>query len=261
MTGEFRVERVRRAEDLEQGFCCMTEVPTPWPAALRVCRVWASQNLGRHLEGYHALDTAGNVVGQLYYAASEQALVPYEIEPGVAVMYCEWVQRGYQKRGLARRLFSAFEGVLQEQNCKGILLECTDQEAQMHYRHYLVRGFEIIHDAGHRKLLYRPLSQSKIRARPLDVRIQPRSGEPVEILILSGYLCPFETSAQLMIKEIAREFGNRVIVREESLSPETLQRYGVADGIFINGQQKLSGGISEEMIRQAILEELSSGAV
>jgi len=256
MTGEFRVERVQRAEDLEQGFCCMTEIPTPWPAALRVCRVWASQNLGRHIEGYHARDAVGKVVGQLYYALSEQALVPYEIEPGVAVMYCEWIQRRYQTLGLARRLFSAFEADMQERNCKGILLEGTDQEAQMHYRHYLARGFEIIHDSGHRKLLYRPLSQPRVQARPLEVHVKPRSGEPVEILILSGYLCPSEASTQLLLREVAQEFGRRVVVHEESLSPETLRRYGVAGGIFINGRQKLSGATTEEAIRQAIIEEL-----
>jgi hypothetical protein len=30
----------------------------------------------------------------------------------------------------------------------------------------------------------------------------------------------------------------------------------VADGIFINGRPGLSGGVTEEAIRQAILEEL-----
>ena len=127
----------------------------------------------------------------------------------------------------------------------------------MHYRHYLARGFEMIHDGGQRKLLYHPFAQPQIQVRPLKARVKPRSGEPVEILILSGYLCPFEASTQLLLREVAQEFGDRVVVCEESLSPETLQRYGVADGIFINGQQKLAGAASEEAIRQAILEELS----
>jgi hypothetical protein len=77
----------------------------------------------------------------------------------------------------------------------------------------------------------------------------------VEILILAGYLCPFETAGQMLLLDVAREFGERVVIRQEALTPETLQRYGVSYGVFINGRPKLSGATSEEAIRQAILEE------
>jgi hypothetical protein len=30
----------------------------------------------------------------------------------------------------------------------------------------------------------------------------------------------------------------------------------VADGVFINGRRKLTGGVTEEAVRQAIIEEL-----
>jgi len=256
MNGQFVVKRLERDTDAESAFCCMSEVPTPWPKTLGICRAWASQNLGRYVEGYHIQDRGGTVIGQLYFASSERALVPYEIEDGVAVMYCEWVQRRHQKQGLSRKLFAAFEADMQEQGCKGILVESTDREELMHYHHFLPRGFEIVHEFGHRKLLYLPLSQARIELRPLESRIQPRSGLPVEILILSGYLCPFEASTQVLLTEVAREFGDRVIVRQEPLTPETLERYGVADGIFINGRPKLVGAVSEEVVRQAIIEEL-----
>jgi GNAT superfamily N-acetyltransferase len=250
------VKRVESEAEAQQAFCCMAEVPTPWPAALNVCRTWVGQNLGRYVEGYHIHDADGGAVGQLYYAPSERALVPYEMEPGVAVLYCEWVQRRRQGQGFGRQLFAAFEAEMRAQGCKGILVEGTSRDDQMHYRHYLSRGFAIVHDAGARKLLYLPLSQPQVSVRPLEARIRPRRGAPIEVLILSGYLCPFETAAQMAVLEVTREFGERVVIRQEALSPETLQRYGVAYGVFINGRPKLSGASSEEAIRQAILEEL-----
>jgi ribosomal protein S18 acetylase RimI-like enzyme len=250
------VKRLLSEKEAQDAFCCMSEVPTPWPKAVGMCRVWAGQNLGRYVEGYHIQDASGSAIGQLYYAPSEKALVPYEIEPGAAVMYCEWIQRRFQKQGLGRQLFSAFEADMRKQACKGILVEGTDREQQMHYRHYLVRGFEIVYEAGHRRLLYLPLNQPKIRIRPLESRIQPRRGAPVEILVLNGYLCPFEASTQVLLMEVAREFGEQVVLRQEHLTPETLKQYGVADGIFINGRQKLVGATTEEAIRQAIIEEL-----
>jgi GNAT superfamily N-acetyltransferase len=255
MNDQVVVKRIVGEADAQEAFCCMSEAPTPWPDALRVCRVWASQNWGQHIEGYHLQDVSGAAIGQLYYAPSERALIPYQVEPDVAVMYCEWVQRRYQNQGLGRHLFNAFEADMRAQGCKGILVEGTDQEQQMHYRHYLVRGFEIVHDAGPRKLLYLPLHQAQVQVRPFEPRIQPRRGAPVEILILTGYLCPFEASTQMLLLEVAREFGERVVVRQEPLSTESLARYGVAEGIFINGRPKLSGGVSEAAIRQAIIEE------
>ena len=256
MHQRFVVKRLQSQEEAQAVFCCMSEVPIPWPEAVKLCRVWASQNLGKHLEGYHLQDADGTAVGQLYYAPSERALVPYEVEPGVAVVYCEWIQRHYQKQGLGRMLYSAFEAEMQQQGLKGILVEGTNREEQMHYRHYLARGFRVLHEAADRTLLYRPLHQSEIQFRPLKNRIQPRQGVPVEILILNGYLCPFETSSQVLLLEVAQEFGDRVVVRQEPLTAETLRRYGVVDGIFINGRQKLTGGATEQAIRQAILEEL-----
>jgi GNAT superfamily N-acetyltransferase len=255
MSDQAVVKRVESEAEAQRAFCCMAEVPTPWPEAVNVCRTWMSQNLGRYVEGYHVQDADGAPVGQLYYAASERALVPYEIEPGVAVLYCEWVQRRRQGQGLGRQLFAAFEGEMRAQGSKGILVEATEREDQMHYRHYLARGFAVVHERGDRKLLYLPLSQPQVRVRPLAPSIRPRRGAPVEILILAGYLCPFETAGQLLLLDVAAEFGERVVIRQEALTPETLQRYGVAYGVFINGRPKLSGAATEEAIRQAIREE------
>jgi hypothetical protein len=46
------------------------------------------------------------------------------------------------------------------------------------------------------------------------------------------------------------------MLREVTLTPETLPEYGIAKGILINGRQKLGGGETEEAVRQAISEEL-----
>jgi len=252
---QVEVKRIQ-AEDAQLAYCCMTEVPTPWPEALCLCRGWIAQNLGRYAEGYHAQTPEGQVIGHLYYAASDRALFPYDVEPGAAVMYCEWVQHRYQGQGVGRRLFEAFASELRAQACHGILIEGTDLEGQMDYRHYTARGFRVIHESGHRKLLYFPLSKSSVQARPLRPSIAPRRGSPVEILILSGYLCPLDVSTQMLMLEVAREFGDQVVLRQELLTPETLRRYGVANGVFINGRQKLTGAATEEAIRQAIVEEM-----
>ncbi len=256
MNGNFLIKRLQRPKDAQGTFCCMTEVPTPWPEALQGCRDWFRQNLGEHVEGYHLQSPDGPVMGHLYYAPSEQALVPYEIEPGAAVIYCEWVQRRRQKQGLGRRLFETFVADMRQAGVKGVLVESSEQEERMAARHYLARGFQAIHQTEKGQLLYLPLGQAQVQVRPLRPSLRPRQGAPIEIVVVCGYLCPFELSTQLLVLEVAREFGDQVRLRQEPPTPESIRRYGVSCGIFINGQQKLSGGASEQAVRQAILEEL-----
>ena len=251
---EIEVRRLEQA-DAPQSYCCMTEVPTPWVDALCQCRDWVAQNLHQHVEGYHAR-VDGNTIGHLYYAPSERALFPYQVEPGATVIYCEWVQRKYQGQGVAHRLFGTFATDQKNQGCKGILIECTEQEGMTACRHYLPRGFKPLQESSHKKLLYLALSQPSIQFQPLTSTIVPHRRIPVEILVLSGYLCPVDVSTQVQLLEIVREFGNQVVLRQERLTPATLKQFGAASGIFINGRQKLIGAHTEQAIRQAIVEEM-----
>jgi hypothetical protein len=244
------------AEDAQQTYCCMTEVPVPWPKALCQCRDWVSENLGKHVDGYHLRTQDNDVIGHIYFADSGQALISYQVEPGVGVLYCEWVQRRYQKQGLGRRLFDTFLAGQRSNNAKGILVETTDIPGQMHYSHYLSRGFEIMHEFGHQKLMYLPISSKSVSFRRRKANIQSRRGLPVEVHILRGFLCPYEVSTQVKIQEIAMEFGDKVVLKEVWLTPESLDKYGVASGVLINGKQKLAGGEPERAIRLAIMEEL-----
>jgi len=132
---EVTVHRLQRA-DAQQAYCCMTEA-------------------------------------HLYYALSERALIPYKVESKVAVMYCEWVQQRYQKQGYGYFMFDTFVKDMEAWGAKGILVEATDIEGQMHMDHYLARGFTVLLEQGHQKLLYRPIDQTEIRVEALQRQIRP----------------------------------------------------------------------------------------
>jgi len=249
------VKRLVQHDEALKAYCCMTEVPTPWPKALCECRDWVAKNLGKHVDGYHLQLADGEVIGHLYYAPAEQALFSYQVEPGVAVLYCEWIQQRYQRRGYGTHLFETFLSGLKQENTKGVLVEATDIEGQMYYQHYISRGFDILYETGHHKLLYLPLSAKEIAFHRRKPRIQPQRSLPVEIYLFRGFLCPYEVSTQQLVREVAGEFRDRVKIQEIWLTPETLDTYGVPSGVLINGQQKLAGGETERAIRQAIMEE------
>lgn len=248
--------RIQEDSDAQQAYCCMGEASNPWPESLCDCRDWVSKNLGKHVEGFHIEVPNAEVVGHLYYALSENALIAYEVEPNVGVMYCDWVQTGYQGKGLRTQLFKAFIDEMKDIQAKGILVEATDNEEQKHYRHYSSIGFEVILEQGNCKLLYYPLSQATIEVSPLSSKLTFDTSSGVNILIVNGYMCPFETASIVKTRLIAQEFGKKISLREVQLTPETLREFGVARGIYINGEEKIFGGETDEQIRQVILEAL-----
>jgi GNAT superfamily N-acetyltransferase len=250
------IQRLQHPIDAQQAYCCMTAVAGPWPQALCLCRGWVERNLGRHVEGYHVRLANGEVIGHLYYAPSERALFSYDVEPGVVILYCEWIQPRYQRQGFGTRLFQTLVSDSRQAGVKGILVEATEFVAQMDYRIYLERGFEWVESGEPRRLLYLPLTQPGVRVQQLPLQIRPRRGAPVEILVIQGFPCPYDVSTLVILREVAQEFGNRVVVREVELSVETIKTYGAARGIFVNGKPKLAGAENEDAIRQAITEEL-----
>jgi hypothetical protein len=251
-----RIRRVRSAEEAQDAFCCMTEVATPWPEALRLCREWLADNLCKGVEGYHLQAPGGEVVGHLYYAHSDRALIPYRVEPGVSVIYCEWVQRKWQSKGFGRQLYKVFEEEMVREGMKGILVEATEIEGKMHYGHFEARGYEQVSARGPRRLMYHPLAAKQVEVEPLPMRSLESDSDRVEVVIVNGFACPYEAATVLMLKEVASEFGDRVVVREVWVTPEKVRQYGVSQGIFINGKQKLGGAETEEAVRKALREEL-----
>jgi len=250
------VKRLATEDDALKSYCCMTEVPTPWPEALCTCRNWVAHNLGTLVEGYHLELESGQVIGHLYYAVTPQALAPYQLAANVGVIYCEWVQRRFQGQGLGRLLFDAFLSDMERQAALGIVVEASDRENQRLYDHYLSRGFKPVYEAGPQKLLYLPVSSFEIHVQPIQARLRSTRSLPVEVTILSGYACPYEVSTYLTLRQVVREFGQQVTLREVVLSTASLLEFGAARGIFINGRQKLFGGETEQAIRLAILEEM-----
>jgi len=255
-----RVYRVTSKEEAERAYPCAMEAPLPfWADGLALSRSWFAENLGEYVEGFHAENDEGEVVGHIYWAPSEKALASYRLEEGAAYIYCEWVQRRYQGRGYMREMFRAFVEFLQERGCKGILVDGTEIEGYMHYRHFAKRGFQVIWEADGGRLMYLPLGQERIEVEPIEARVSKRRGLPVEVLVIGSLFCPVGASAVLAIRKVAREFEGDMVVREIPGGKESIERYGVGDGIFVNGEARFLGPVREEQVREVIREAISRG--
>ncbi len=246
-----------RPEEAARAYPCATETPRPfWADGLELSRKWFGENLGKHVEGFH-LEEDGKVIGHIYWAPSERALVPYRTEPGVAWLYCEWIQRLHQGRGHMRKLFSAFVEHLKQQGYKGVLVGATDYEGYMHRSHFQKRGFRLLGKGNGGKLMYLPLAQESVEVEPLNPKVGREGTAPVEVLVISGSLfCPVGAATVLYLRRVVAEFGDQVALKEVPAGPEALSRYGVGNGIFINGKRTFFGPATEDQVRATIRAEL-----
>jgi len=208
------------------------------------------------VEGFH-VEADGEVIGHIYWAPSERALVPYWTEPGVAWLYCEWIKRPHQGRGYMRALFSAFVEYLKEQSYKGVLVGATDYKGYMHHSHFAKRGFRVIREGDGGKLMYLPLAQERVTVEPLVPRIPVEGKAPVELFVVESCFCPAGAATVLYLRKVVVELGDRVSMVEVQARLEALARYGVADGIFVSGEEKFFAPVTEEQVRAAIREDLA----
>ncbi len=253
-----KVRRIQSAAEAQSAYPCATESPRPfWAAGLSLSRQWFADQLGRAVEGFHLLDNAGAVIGHLYWAPGQQSLAPYRFQGKVAYEYCEWVQREFQGQGGMRMLFDAFLEHLHSEGYQALLVDGTQIEGYMHADHFRKRGFRPMGEADEAGLLVLPLTSDAIHVEPLETRLPPPRA-PVDILVIGSLFCPVGAYTVRALRKLAQQLPPRVRLQEIPASREAIEQYGVADGIFINGQPRFFGPVTESQIRQTLEKELGS---
>jgi len=205
------------------------------------------------VEGYHLLDDS-KVVGHIYYAASEKALIPYELEPGVACIYCTEMLRDYSQKGYGRMMFDYMKKDLKKQGFKGIMVPATDFKEFMHYVLFQKQGFKVIKEHAPFKIMYFPLTKESINVKPISLDYKP-SKDKVEVTLFNNFFCPVGAHMYHSVKKVAQGFGDKVKIVEIEATLETVRKYGTTDPL-INGKIKMFGPASEAEVKKAVQEEL-----
>jgi ribosomal protein S18 acetylase RimI-like enzyme len=233
----------------------MSEVPpgVSWAEASPESREWFKANLGKHIEGYHLLD-GDRVVGHVYYASSEKALLPFEAEPQVAFIYCTEVLRDYVRKGYGKMMFDYVKDDLKRQGFKGILVDASDIKEYMYYEHFLKQGFKVIKEHAPFKLMYFPLAKDSVKVRLLELNYKP-SADRVEVTLFKNLSCPVGAYMYHLIKKTAQGFGDKVKLVEVPAVLDTIRRIGATDPL-INGKAKILGPASADDVKKAIQEEI-----
>jgi ribosomal protein S18 acetylase RimI-like enzyme len=241
--------------DIGGTYCCMGETPADasWARFLPQSRKWFKQNLRKHVEGYHLLDEE-KVVGHIYYAPSERAIAPFEMEPNVAFIYCTEILHKYMRKGYGRMMFDYAKNDLRKRGFKGILVDASNFEGYMHHSNFTKQGFKVIEEHPPFKLMYLPLLKEKVEAKSLKLNYLP-SKDKVEVTLFRNSFCPVEVYMHDLVKSVAESFGDKVRVVEIQPTLKIARKYGTTNPL-INGKVKLLGPASEQDVRKAIQEEI-----
>lgn len=246
-------------QDVVKVHPCMRGLPSQfseWKSFVSKSREWMRNNLGVHVEGYHLIDNKDEVIGHIYYAPSEKALVSLSMESNLAFIYCIYLKEKCRGKGHGKKFLSIFKEEMRKQGFKGIIVKATEFPQYMHYAHFERQGFKAIEQHGSLKIMYFPLTKDTVKVTMRKLNYKPLK-EKVEITLFKNYLCPFMVNLHNKAKKVAATLGDKLEVVEVEATLENLEKYGVADGILINGKRKLMGlSSSEENIRAVIEEEI-----
>jgi N-acetylglutamate synthase-like GNAT family acetyltransferase len=238
--------------NLKSAYCCIP-AQSPYATGLTEAKEWFETNLNEHVEGYHLLDET-KVVGHIYFAMSEKAFIPYDLEPGVACIYCTYLLSDYLHKGLGRMMFDYMKKDLESQAVKGIMVPATEFKEWMHYELFTKQGFRTIKEHSPYKVMYFPLTQEEINVIVLSLNYEP-SEDKVEVTFFKSFFCPVSPFMYNRIKKVAQNFGDKVKIVEMEGTFENMRKYGTKEPL-INGKIKLYGPASEEDIMKSIEEEI-----
>jgi GNAT superfamily N-acetyltransferase len=250
--------RVRKVtlSDIEQTYCCIDDNPpgVSWADYRVESRKWFKKNLGKHVEGYHLLDD-DKVVGHIYYSRSEKAIVPFEIEPNVAFIYCTEVLHDYMRKGYGRMMLEYAKNDLWKMGFKGILVDASTLQQYMNYELFAKLGFKLVAEHhGMWRLMYLPLSKQKVEVKPLNLNYTP-SKDKVEITLFKFPFCLVAVYMQDLYKKVASSFADKVKIVEIEPTVENVRKYGTTE-ILVNGKIKTYGPATEQDVRKFIQEEV-----
>ena len=245
------VEKVD-ARNLKSVYSCIPATSS-FAEGLPEAKEWFKAHLGEQVEGYHLLD-GDRAVGHIYYAISEKALIPYEIEPQVACIYCTNLLKDYLHKGYGRLMFDHMKEDLAKRHVKGILVPATEFKEWMHYELFLRQGFKQIMEHSPYRVMYFPLTREHIEAKQLPLTYKP-SQDKVEVTLFRNNFCPVSPLMYNRIKKVAQSFGDRVNLVEIDGTLESMKKYGTLEPL-INGKIKLYGPTTEEDIMKAIEDEI-----
>lgn len=188
-----------------------------------------------------AVDDDNNTVGMIQYVPIEHSHVTGK---NLYFIYCIWVhghKQGVgncQKNGIGTLLLETAEQDALSSGASGMAAWGLAIPVWMKASWFKKHGYIKSDRDGLAVLLWKPFSDNADAPGWLKQKIKPDliQGKVTVTSFTSGW-CPAQNITHERAKRASETFGGRVVFREiDTLDPENLHRWGIADGVFIDGK-------------------------
>jgi len=253
-------------ESCENCFCtCLEEWSEEMKEAGDLKQNYYRSMKDKGLGAKMARNSRGEHVGMIQYIPAEYA--PLEGE-GFYHIFCTWVHayRGkgvgdQRRKGIGKALLAAAEEEIHSRGASGISAWGITLPFWMRAAWYGKQGFRKADKNSVARLMWKPFSEGAETprwSRPAEELTHPsRDGAMPVVSVING-ICPAMNVAHQRMRRLAEEFGGRLNYQEySSVTPEEIKRWGIMDGLYINGKAvNLGPPPSTDKLRKILEKEL-----
>lgn len=195
-------------------------------------------------------------VGHLEYIPIEHAPKPIQGE-GLTFINCMFVEPKQRWHSVGSELIKAVEEKVRDQSL-GLAVIAYPDSLFMPASFFVEHGFVCAAEQDNARLMFKAW-------REVDMpQFMPRHYAPIQLFgkttvdVFWNGQCPFWVKAHDCLLQAAKEYGERVVVHDINTDDRaTIEQYGIATGVFINGQCAFLYPPSETEIRRALKAALN----
>lgn len=228
----------------------------PLGRAKDVKRFWNYNTLFRGVRILLAYEGA-SPVGHLEYIPIEDAPRPVKGE-NLLFIDCLFVEPKKRWHGVGAHLLEACEAKAREMNLAGLAVIAYPDSLYMPAGFFIEHGFQTVQESECAWLLLKNWDAvAPPQFMPRRYHANPVPGKTTIDLFWCSQ-CPFWAHARDELMHAAHELGEQVAVREINTDDHAvMEQYGIANGVFIDGECAFLYPPSKDEIRKALQVKLN----
>ncbi len=246
------------SSDLPSYFLCLEDWSDQIKEAGNHKEIWYGKMKDQGLRVKLAVDDNGVAGGMIQYMPIE-----YSTAEGKDLYFvnCIWVHgykqgRGnFQKAGMGQALLKAAEEDVRALGAKGLAAWGLILPFWMKAAWYKKHGYKKADRDGISQLVWKPFSDDATAPKWIKQKARPRKKPGVVTVtsFINGW-CPAQNLTHERARRAASEFGGKVVFETvDTFDRQNFLKWGISDGLFIDGKQVNTGPPpSFEKIRKII---------
>ncbi len=245
-------------------FTCLEDYSEDMRSAAGMKEKWYDEMKNKNLRVKLARHDSGVIAGMIQYFPVEFSWVEGK---DLYFIGCIWVHGhkqghgNFQKQGMGKAMLKAAEEDAKQLGAKGMVAWGVPLPVWMKAAWFKKQGYKPVDSKGFlgEVLLWKPFAEDAVPPKWIDKKKKPEQvNGKVKVTCVSNGWCPAMNLSHLRAKEVAKEFGDKVVLEEvNTLERSALEEWGATDVLFIDGKKVNTGPPpTKEKLRKKIAKRV-----